>query len=255
MTLMEGLWPHNLSPNRLAVLERKLLLWLQGQNLNLDLSSQSMPVDSPEELQSLIQSAAAAGCDFSEFRKIVKNIVQAELDDFLALAKIVDLNPLKDFAGARMLGLNLTGIDLSSANLEGAYLRGSDLSDADLSEANLQNVNLKGADLSGALLSNANLKGADLQKVSLALANLSGANLSNANLKEANLSNANLSDTNLSNANLSNADLHHAGLALSNLAGADLKGANVAEARMWHDAGLSEEMKQELIKHGAVFEE
>ncbi|WP_246844232.1 pentapeptide repeat-containing protein [Hydrocoleum sp. CS-953] len=255
MTGIEGLWPHNISPNRLAVLEIKLVLWLRSQNFSSELAAQSLQYKSPEELQGLMLSATAAGCDFSEFRIISKNVIEANTENLLELANIADLNPVQDFAGAKLLGVNLCGVDLSGANLYGAYLRGADLSDADLSEANLSKVNLGGADLSGALLSNANLTDANLHLVSLALANLSGANLSNANLSNANLSNANLSDANLSNANLSDADLSNAGLALTNLKGANFHNTKVDNARLWHDAGLSEEMKGDLISRGAVFED
>ncbi|MDJ0553857.1 MAG: pentapeptide repeat-containing protein [Microcoleaceae cyanobacterium MO_207.B10] len=255
MTGIEGLWPHNISPNRLAVLERKLILWLRSQKFNSDLTPQLGQYKSPEELQALILSAVGAGCDFSEFRMIIKSVVEANTEDLLELAKIAGLDPTQDFAGAKLLGVNLCGVDLSGANLRGAYLRGADLSDADLSEANLGQVNLGGADLSGALLSNADLTEADLHCVSLALANLSGANLSDANLSNANLSNANLSDANLSDANLSNADLRQAGLALTNLKGANFLNTKVENARLWHDAGLSEETKEDLISRGAVFED
>ncbi|WP_293089105.1 pentapeptide repeat-containing protein [Okeania sp. SIO3B5] len=255
MTAIEGLWPHNISPNRLAVLERKLVLWLRSQKFNSNLTSESLQYKSSEELQTLILSATTAGCDFSGFRIIIKSVVEADTENLLELANIAGINPALDFAGAKLLGVNLCGVDLSGANLYGAYLRGADLSDADLSEANLGKVNLGGADLSGALLSNADLSEANLHRVSLALSNLSGANLSGANLSEANLSNANLSDANLSNTNLTNADLSQAGLALTNLKGANFQNTKVENARLWHDSGLSDEMKQDLISRGAFFED
>ena len=242
---IEGLWPQNISPNQLAVLERKLVLWLRAQNFNSELTSNSLQHKFSEELQSLMLSATTAGCDFSEFRIISKNVVEANTEDLLDLANIAGLNPTQDFAGAKLLGVSLRGFDLSGVNLYAAYLRGADLSDADLSEANLSKVNLDGADLSGALLSNANLIDANLHRVSLALANLSGANLSNANL----------SNANLSNANLSNADLTQAGLALTNLQGANFENTKVERARLWHDASLSGEMKQNLISRGVLFED
>ncbi len=255
MSGIEGLWPHNISPNRLAVLERKLMLWLRSQKFNSELTSQSLQYKPAEELQALMLSATAAGCDFSEFRVMIKSVVEAEIEDFLELANIADLNPAVDFVGAKLLGVNLCSVDLSGADLRGADLRGADLSDADLSEANLSKTNLGGADLSGALLSNANLTEANLHRVSLALANLSGADLSGANLSDANLSNANLSNADLSNADLSNADLSNAGLALTNLKGANFHNTKVDNARLWHDASLSEKIKQDLINHGAVFED
>ena len=252
---IEGLWPHNISPNRLAVLERKLAVWLRSQDLSESLLSTTQPYKSGEELQHLVQQAATLGCDFAQFQTIVNAIIEAKTENFLVLAEMAGLNPLADFVGARMLGVNLSNLDLSGANLQNAYLRGADSSDVDLSNANLVAVNLGGADLSGALLSDANLSHADLHRVSLALANLSGANLTQVNLTEANLSNCNLSQANLSGAILKNSDLQQAGLALTNLSEADFTGANVQQARLWHDAGLSEETKQDLIQRGASFED
>jgi uncharacterized protein YjbI with pentapeptide repeats len=255
MTGVEGLWPHNLSPNRLAVLERKLVLWLQKQPLPADIHEMALHYDSHEDLQLLTQKAASQGCHFSELQTTVQAIISAKNDNFLELAEIAGLNPLEDFAQAKLLGANFSGLDLSGAKLPNAYLRGADLSDINLTNADLRNVNLGGADLSGALLSDTDLSGADLHRVSLVLANLSGANLSNVNLEEANLSNCNLSDANLTDACLKNANLHQAGLALTNLAGVDFTGANVKEARLWHDAGISETVKADLIKRGAIFDE
>ncbi|VXD24487.1 pentapeptide repeat-containing protein [Planktothrix paucivesiculata] len=255
MTGVEGLWPHNLSPNRLAVLERKLVLWLQKQPLPADIHEIALHYKTHEDLQLLTQKAAAQGCHFSDLQTTVQAIISAKTDDFLELAEIAGLNPLEDFAQAKLLGAKLSGLDLSGAKLSNAYLRGADLSDINLTNADLRNVNLGGADLSGALLSDTDLSGADLHRVSLALANLSGANLSNVNLEDANLSNCNLSDANLTGACLKNADLRQAGLALTNLAGVDFTGANVKEARLWHDAGLSEELKENLIHRGAIFDE
>ncbi|MGB3533070.1 MAG: pentapeptide repeat-containing protein [Microcoleaceae cyanobacterium] len=252
---LEGLWPHNISPNRLAVLERKLAVWLSLQNLSEPLKAAMTPYKTGEELQHIMQQAATEGCNFSPFQQIVNQIVAAENDNFVTLTEIAQLDLLTDFVGARLLGVNLSSLDLSHGNFQNAYLRGAELSDIDFSNANLVAVNLSGADLSGALLSDANLSHANLHRVSLALANLSGANLTQVNLTEANLSNCNLSNADLSGAILKNADLQQAGLALTNLTGADFTGAKVQQARLWHDAGLSKEIKQDLIQRGAIFED
>ncbi|MBD2485771.1 pentapeptide repeat-containing protein [Planktothrix sp. FACHB-1365] len=255
MTGVEGLWPHNLSPNRLAVLERKLVLWLQEQPLPADIHEMALHYNSHEDLQLLTQKAATHGCHFSVLQTTVQLVISAPTDNFLELAELAGLNPFKDFAEGRLLGVNFRGLNLSGAKLAKAYLRGADLTDIDLTFADLSNANLGGADLSGALLSDANLTGADLHRVSLALANLSWANLTHANLEEANLSNCNLSDADLRGACLKNADLYRAGLALTNLAGVDFTGANVKEARLWHDAGIPQVVKEDLIKRGAIFDE
>ncbi len=122
--------------------------------------------------------------------------------------------------------------------IEKRHLRGTDLSDADLRNANLIKANLSGADLSGADLRSADLSGADLIG-----ANLIGADLSGANLSGADLSGANLIVANLIGANLSGADL----------SGADLSGANVENTQFTNNQGISENMKQDLIKRGAIF--
>jgi uncharacterized protein YjbI with pentapeptide repeats len=186
---------------------------------------------------------------------------------------------------AKLSGADLSGADLNHANLNSAYLSGTDLSDAnlisaDLSGADLSDANLIRAYLSDAALSGANLSGADLSGANLRIADwssayltsadlsdiyrsgadLSGADLSGANLFGANLIRANLSDANLSGANLSDANLSGANLSGANLSGADLSGANlsntkVEKARFSSNLGISESMKQDLIKKGAIFED
>jgi len=190
-----------------------------------------------------------------------------------------------DLIDADLSGADLSDADLSDAGLSGAYLSRADLSDADLSGADLSGAYLSGADLSGAYLIDAklidaklidaklivaNLSDANLSRADLSGANLSGANLSRANLSHANLSGANLSDAdlsdadlrsaNLSRANLSGADLIDANLSRAGLIGADLIGANlsktkVEKARFSSNSGISESMKQDLIKQGAIFED
>ena len=190
-----------------------------------------------------------------------------------------DLNSA-DLSGAELSGADLNSADLSDAYLRGANLRSADLKSADLrgadlKSANLINADLRGADLRGADLKSANLSGANLRGADLSGANLSGASLSFANLSGANLSGANLSGANLSGADLSGANLFGADLSGANLFGADLSGANlsganlsgaylidanlsetkVEKARFRANLGISESMKQGLIKQGAIFED
>jgi uncharacterized protein YjbI with pentapeptide repeats len=169
---------------------------------------------------------------------------------------------------------NLSGVDLSDADLSGAYLSDADLIDADLSGADLSGAyltraNLTRADLSGANLSGAYLSGADLIRADLSGAYLSGADLSGADLIRADLSGAYLRGANLSGANLSGADLRGAYLSGADLSVANLSGAyliraylsgaylsetKVEKARFSSNLGISESMKQDLIKQGAIFE-
>jgi uncharacterized protein YjbI with pentapeptide repeats len=191
----------------------------------------------------------------------------------------VDLSDA-DLSGAYLIdadlsGADLSGADLSGTDLSGANLRSADLSGADLIRANLSGANLSGADLSGADLIAANLSGANLISVNLSAANLSAANLIGADLSGANLSGANLSvanligadlsgadqiganlfGANLSGANLSGADLSDGDLRGADLSGADLSKTKVEKARFSSHSGISESMKQDLIKQGAIFED
>lgn len=262
VTSTEGLWSHSITPNQLAVLERKLVLFLLEFKLQPYLSRVLWQYDGRQGLQKLSQNPddqkqgldSAQTGKASELADLIQRVTTAQTDNFLELAQLAGLNPLTDFVGAKLLGVNLNGVDLSGANLHRTYLRGADLSDTDLSGTDLQGANLGGADLSGAYLSDADLSDADLHRASLALANLSGANLSGANLSEANLSSANFSDANLTNANLSNADLHRASLMLANLSDTTWLNSRVDEARFSRSSGLSEEWKQDLKQRGAIFE-
>lgn len=222
ITDAEGLWPHDITPNQHSVLERILTVYLQANQLQPALSWALLCCDSSavEKGEEAFFSQSAA-----QLQKMVDRIISAKTEDFAELAKIANLNPAQDFAGANLRGTTLSAVDFSSANLDRANFRGADLSDADFSDANLQNAKFSGADLSGAFFGNADLKGADLYKASLALANLSGANLCNANLVEVNLTNANLG------------------------------GANVESARFGNNSGLAEEMKVNLQQRGAIFED
>ncbi|MCD8489932.1 MAG: pentapeptide repeat-containing protein [Desertifilum sp.] len=248
----EGLWPHSIAPNLLAVVERKIALMLFEIKLQPYLSQVTWMLKAPEE--SSILAAEVHLPDTALIRTTIRTLLTAETDNFLELAKLADLEPTQDFAGARLLGVDLRNLDLAEANFQGTYLRGADLCDTDLSDADLSGANLAGADLSGAYLSNANLQGADLHRASLALANLSGANLQGANLQQANLSQANLSDTNLREANLSEADLTGVGIAIANLTDTVFAGTKVERARFQDNTGLTEAMKLELMKRGAIFD-
>lgn len=251
----EGLWLHDISPNKQGVLHRMLtrsLVELKYQpylkRAELKYASESESAIATEEMPETADGSLSA------IAEAIAPIVSAPTHSLIELAKLANLNLAEDFAGAKLWGIELRGADLSGANLAEAKLRGADLTDADLTEANLTGVHLAGADLSGALLSDANLTDADLHRCSLALANLSGAILTNANLQEANLSNANLSDADLREANLAGADLRQAGFVLTKLEGANLTGANVERARFKLDSGLSEEMERDLKARGAIFE-
>jgi DNA-binding Xre family transcriptional regulator len=134
-------------------------------------------------------------------------------------------------------------------------IRGRDLSSADLSDADLTNAYLIGANLSGADLSGADLILAYLSDADLSDADLSGAYLSDADLSGAYLSRAYLSGANLSGANLSGVNLSGADLSGADLSDADLSGIQVEMARFRNNLGITEQVKQDLIKQGAIFED
>lgn len=223
LTEIEGLWKHDLSPNKHGILERKLALFLFENYFTpyvsyLELGTGDLNSTTIEPRKPLIPKEA-----LEEIRSLIHSVYHCATDDFLTLGKLAKLNPLKDFAGANLVGSDLSGVDLNSAYLASVNLRGSNLTDADLSEADLSHANFSGADLSGAYLESANLSHSNCHRASLALANLIAVNLTEANLLETNLSNTNLSS-------------------------AKVKGAVFGQ-----NTGLSEEEKQELLQRGAIF--
>ncbi|NES04743.1 MAG: pentapeptide repeat-containing protein [Okeania sp. SIO2F4] len=191
-----------------------------------------------------------------------------------------------NLSGAKLSGAKLSGAKLSGAKLSGAYLIQANLSDASLIQANLSDTsliraNLRGtnfikanffkADLRNADLIRAKLREADLSKAYLSGANLSGANLSGANLSGtflfvAKLIGANFFKADLSGAKLREADLSRANFSGANLSGADLSGVNLSGAKLKdsevthtkfssNSPGMTEELKRNLIKRGAIFED
>ena len=226
LTDTEGLWRHDISPNKHAVLERKLALFLLENKFKPYLSwtqlgsqeDRSWQIGKEDKDKGMVTQATW------QLKEVIDRVYEAKTDNFLELAKITNLDPAQDFAGGNFLAADLSGVELNNTNLYLTNFRGADLTDADLSEASLSHAKLSGADLSGAYLENANLSYTDLHRASLAIANLIAADLSGANLTDANLSNANLTS------------------------------AKVSPARFGHNPGISEEMKLSLIERGAIFE-
>lgn len=102
-------------------------------------------------------------------------------------------------------------------------------------------------------LIHAYLSGADLRRADLRRADLSGDNLRRTYLSGANLSDANLSDANLSGADLRRADLSDAILHRANLSNANLSGAIAVNALFGETVGLTDDMKRDLERRGAIF--
>ncbi len=184
----EGLWRHDITPNKHGIIERTLARAIADADLLPYLSR----IQFGHSYSAVSSSPTSHPLDDTGLRTIITTIIDAPTSNLLDLAAHANLLVETDLAGAQLRGASLSRLDLSGVDLSYANLRGADLTDAELSEANLSYAKLGGADLSGADLGSATLQNADLHRASLALANLSGADLSHANLCETNLSQANL---------------------------------------------------------------
>ncbi|HEY9835065.1 MAG TPA: hypothetical protein V6D26_31225, partial [Stenomitos sp.] len=109
LTSVEGLWSHTISPNQLAVLERKLVLFLLESKLQPYLSrvvwhcdqhggGQKTEPPNIEEQTFEIDTSETEECP--ELADVIQRVITAETDNFLELARIAGLNPLVDFSGA-----------------------------------------------------------------------------------------------------------------------------------------------------------
>ena len=225
ITTAEGLWRHDLSPNKHALLDRVLahficehylspaVSWLQLSLGHLehwdDLFPRRGKGVAPESLQALGDRLTA--------------MYESPLTAWSELCELAGLDPKVDLAGGNFLGTQLSGEDFNQAQLPHCNFRGAILTDTDFSEADLRGANFSGADLSGVYLENAQLHQANFRKSSLALANLIRADLTGANLTEANLQQTNLS------------------------------GAIVTDAVFGDNPGMTPELQQSLQERGAKF--
>lgn len=220
---IEGLWKHDITPNKHGILTVKLAEYLLKSKIKPYLCRCDLTTESNPETLGEQTSPQENNPDY--LLKLIEQVYNAQTDNFLGLATIAAVNPKTELVGANLMGCDLKGIDLTGANLTMVNLRGANLTDTDLSEVLLSYAKLSGADLSGAYLGDVNLNKANLNRASLALANLSGADLTGASLKEANLTNTNLS------------------------------GAKLTGARFGNNPGISEEFKAILTQRGAIFED
>jgi len=224
----QGLWPPDFSPNQLAIADRLIAHWLVHDWFPPALSWGQWAIGAVPPWQTLDADYAEPDPEVRQQKEIslgdrLKELAQAPNLDLIALAQLVGLDPQRDLAGGKFVGVNLNGIDLSNAALTDSNFRGAILTDADLSGANLAGSNFRGADLSGAYLEGANLIQTDFRKSSLALANLIGADLTQANLQETALTNANFS------------------------------AANLSQAQFGENPGLTPEQQGKLMEQGATF--
>jgi uncharacterized protein YjbI with pentapeptide repeats len=159
-----------------------------------------------------------------------------------------------NFAGKRIINLDLGGLDFSGANFDrcnlfettfhGGNLRNASFVGAFLSATKFPDANVQGAHLRGATLlstaERANFSGADLSYTTGYLISPQGrfvhANLSHAKLRPEmsnqpmGLLHTILSQADLSGANLAGADLGFSNLSSANLTHANLRGTNFDQA-------------------------
>lgn len=225
ITSAQGLWRHDIHPNKHGILERVLAHFLAKTRLSPHLCQIQWTSDQGKarltrenQPRGEIDPQALA-----QLHQRLDRLYTANTSNLYELAELGNLDPLKDLGGGSFLAAELSGVELSGARLSRTNFRGANLTDADLSEALLNYSRFSGADLSGAYLGNAQFVGADCYRASLALANLIGANLTGANLQEANLSQTNLA------------------------------GARVTGAKFGENPGMTEEMKESLLERGGIF--
>ncbi len=223
ITGAEGLWRHDITPNKHGIIERRLALSLHDSLLSPHLCRIQLCCSCSGSLPAVESDFSAL--DETDLRDIIQAVLDAPTSNLLELSKRARLVVETDLSRISLRGASLSGLDLSGVDLSYSNLRGADLTDAELSEANISRAKLGGADLSGADLGSADLSYCDLHRASLALANLGGANLSHANLQDANLSQTNLN------------------------------GVQVHQAKFSPQAGLSEDLKASLEERGAVFQQ
>ena len=165
-----------------------------------------------------------------------------------------------DLRTACLIGANLSEADLSDADLSGTDMRDANLRGADLSGTNLSGTNLSRANLSPSYLSHADLKSPHLKGAKLSFADAIGTHLKGTDLKGADLKGADLRFADLRFADLSGTDMRDADLSGVDLRGADLRGADlrgiqVKKTRFSDNLGITEKLKQHLIKLGAIFDD
>ena len=140
------------------------------------------------------------------------------------------IQPIMRCPGAKLRGLDVSGlffygVDLTNTDLRGANLNisgfGNDgITKSNFSDADVRNANLQSADFRGADLSDADLRNADLRK-----ADLRGADLTSADFRGADLRGAFLGASKVRGANFRGADLRGATLYTDFTRKANLVGA------------------------------
>ena len=159
------------------------------------------------------------------------------------------------------------GLDLRDTYLVGVDLTGVNLTRAKFANANLKQARLTEADLTGANLAFAKMMGAHLRRAKLLLATLIGTDLSESNLSEVELRLANLVGANLSGANLIHTELEEADMQCVQLRGTVLGGTVLYGAKLegsFNDQVGAEQPLEEIFRQrtnqkadltGCIFED
>ena len=147
----------------------------------------------------LIHNPVAGQGDSEADLQRIRELLEPEIDlDIRLTTKEVDaMNTFellelyaageRDFPETKLSNARLVGENLSGINLTRSILWATNLSNTILKRANLALTSLAWSDLSGANLSGADLSGADLSGADLSGADLSGADLSGTILIQTNL--------------------------------------------------------------------
>jgi hypothetical protein len=227
---------------------------------------EQIAIDSPEKyhwtmveiLSAVIREKSPRIVDIRKETKVLDPKVDIKAIAFVLSRRNVERDPQGKFINLEVVNLarieiessgNFDNCNLAYSNFTGANLSGIKLRKAILTGSILIHAKLKGVDLSGANLSGKNLPGSSMSIYE------NGANLSYADLSEANLTKANLSCTDLTRTNFSRANLSNADLTEANLSQIILDGAIVTNTRFKNNEGMTEEIRLDLERRGASFQD
>jgi Pentapeptide repeats (8 copies) len=227
---------------------------------------EQIAIDSPEKyhwtmieiLSAVIREKSPHIVDIRKETKVTDPKVDIKAVAIVLSRRNIERDPEGKFINLEVVNLarieiesggNFDNCNLAYTNLTGAILSGTKLKKAVLTGSILIHAKLKRVDLSGADLSGKHLPGSYMS------IHENGANLSYADLSEANLTKANLSCTDLSRANFNRANLSNADLTGANLSQIILDEAIVTNTRFKNNEGMTEELKSDLERRGASFQD
>ncbi|MGE0628244.1 MAG: pentapeptide repeat-containing protein [Hyphomicrobiaceae bacterium] len=180
-----------------------------------------------------LEGATLVGANLEGARLACTDINELLLSESRGKANCVNAKAAV-FTRAKMIGAQMSGIDLTDARLDEADLTGANLSYTLATGANFSSAQMEKADLTGGVhLEGANMLLAGLRGADLFGARLQGADLSTASLVGAVLVHARLEGANLSDADLEGADLRNANLLKVQMSGANIRAADLRGALIW----------------------